>query len=340
MVSSRTPGRPTRMRDIARLAKVSESTVSRALADSPLVAEATKARIRELAARHRYRVNASARNLRLRTSRTVAVVIPLDPETNQHISDPFFLDMLGCLADALIERDYDLLLSKTLEHGDSDYFGSGRADGLIVVGQAMQHERIRELAALGHPVVVWGVVERDREYCTVGSDNRLGARQATGHLLGLGRRRILFLGDGRLPEVAARLAGYLDAHRAAGVEPDPGRRVSCSFTSEAAAVALEQHLTESGADFDGIVAGSDVLAMSAIHVLHRHGLGVPDEVGVVGFDDIPAAAYYTPPLTTVRQRIDEGGRLMVRKLLAMIEGRPESSAVLPTELAVRRSCGG
>lgn len=328
------------MADIARLAEVSESTVSRALRDSPLVNGRTKERIRAIARAHNYQVNESARNLRLGRVQTIAVLIPLPSASRQHISDPFFLDLLGSIADALVTSGYDLLLSRPVDEDWSGRFlESGRAEGLIVIGQAGHHEIIQDMALRDVPVVAWGAKLEKQLYATVGSDNYSGALRAVSHLIGLGRRRIAFLGDATLPEVDLRYAGYRDALQHEGVECDRALYVPTEFTVDAAADSVNRLLAVDP-PVDAIMASSDVIAMSAIQTLHSAGRRVPDDVSVVGYDDIRMAASYNPALTTVRQDITAGGRNLVKLLLSLIDGRHVESLILPTELVIRRSCGG
>lgn len=328
-----------KMADIARLAKVSEATVSRALSDSPLVSPDTKERIRKIAGAHDYRVNASARNFRLGRAQTIAVLIPLAPTSRQHVSDLFFLDLLGSIADRLVDADYDLLLSKPRdEDWQQRFLHSGRADGLIVIGQAGHQAAIDGLAAQRVPMVVWGTHVDGATYCTVGSDNEGGGLRAVSHLIASGRQQIAFLGNAKLPEVKLRFAGYRRALRRHGIAYEPRLYIPTEFTVEAAAASVATLLHE-GPPFDAIFAASDVIAMAAIQTLHSSHVEVPTQVAVVGYDDIRMAASYTPALTTIRQNIEVGGHELVSRLIAIIEGKRVSSLVLPTELVVRRSCG-
>ena len=329
-----------KMSDIARLAGVSESTVSRALRDSQLVNEQTKERIRAIARDHNYQVNESARNLRLGRVQTIAVLIPLPSSSRQHISDPFFLDLLGSIADAVVDFGYDLLLSRPF---DADWSGrfleSGRAEGMIVIGQAGYHEIIQDMASRHVPVVAWGARLEGQLYVSVGSDNYSGAFRAVSHLIGLGRRRIAFLGDATLPEIDLRHAGYCKALEDFDIEFDPALYIPTEFTMDAAVESVKR-LLSLDPPIDGIMASSDVIAMSAIQTLHGAGRRVPDDVSVVGYDDVRMAATYSPALTTVRQDIAAGGRKLVELLLDRIQGEHVESVTLPTELVVRRSCGG
>jgi DNA-binding LacI/PurR family transcriptional regulator len=171
---------------------------------------------------------------------------------------------------------------------------------------------------------------------TVGSDNVAGGHDATQHLISQGCRRMVFLGDPSAPEVAARLQGYRAALHEAGVDPDARLEVPGRFGSDAAYHAVSSLLV-AGVGFDGVVACSDVFAMSAMRALYEHDRKVPADVAIVGFDDIPLARYTSPPLTTIRQDCRQGARLLVDGLLRAIRHQPTSSVVIPAELVVRAS---
>jgi DNA-binding LacI/PurR family transcriptional regulator len=183
--------RKIQMADIARLAGVSTATVSRALNGSPLINEETRLRIIELARSLNYTINLGAQNLRKGDNTTIGVVIPYDPANRQSISDPFFLSMLGSLADALTDRQYDMLLSRVdADHLDriSALYDSGRVGGIIVIGQWGHHDQLNELARQRLPFVAWGAQLPNQQYCSVGGDNASGGQLAAEHLLGLGRK--------------------------------------------------------------------------------------------------------------------------------------------------------
>lgn len=338
------PGTPTRpgrlqMADIARIAGVSVATVSRALNGSTEVSAATRQRITELARSLNYTINVSAKNLRLRHNRTVAVVIPYDRQTRLHVSDPFFLSMLGSLADALTDRGYDMLVSRIdadqLENASLSY-DSGTALGIILIGQWHSHDQLNRLADQGVPLVVWGAQLPQQRYCSVGGDNLGGGRLATRHLIERGCRRFVFLGDPTTPESALRLRGHQQELAEAGLGPQACQVLAVGFDAARARTEIGR-LLEQGVDFDAVVACSDVLATAVVPVLRLHGREVPRDVAVVGYDDIEWASHADPPLTTVRQPVARAGVEMVEALLERVAGRDAPPRTLPVELVVRQS---
>jgi DNA-binding LacI/PurR family transcriptional regulator len=184
------------------------------------------------------------------------------------------------------------------------------------------------------PIVVWGAQLPQQLYCTIGGDNAAGGRLATDHLLARGRRNVAFFGDTKLPEVAQRHQGYRAALAAAGIEADERLQVPVSFLPQGGAEAVDE-LLRRGAPFDAVFACSDLLAMTAINALRGHGLRVPEDVAVVGYDDIELSSYFHPPLSTVRQPIRAAGRALVAALLALVDGAAGESRQLATELVVR-----
>ena len=327
------------MTELARLAKVDVSTVSRALADSPRVKAATKERVRKLAAEVGFEADAAARNLKTRSTNTLGVVVPIDPAKGQTISDPFYLEMLGAVTQAAARRDYDMLLTvpqRDESVAERRILRAGKADGIIIIGQAGRAERLNALADATDRVVVWGGRLEDVRYTVIGSDNAEGGRAATRHLLSLGRRRILFIGDAALPEVALRYEGLRAAHEAAGLSHDPGLVLPASFGALTVGAEVEA-MARAGASFDAVFAASDVLAIGAMNALAAMGLVVPRDVAVVGYDNVGPAAQANPPLTTVDQGIAIGAEMMVDALLRKIGGERVPSRLTPTTLIVRGS---
>lgn len=336
--------RPSRlqMTDIARLANVSVSTVSRALAGNPRLSPDTRERIQELARSLNYQVDAGAQMLRGKRQPTVAVAFPYHPQQRRHFKDPFFLALVGSIGDALVDSGHRMLVvavEADVFETVTQAYETRQAIGTILLGQEGYHARINEIAVRGLPLVVWGARLKDQLYCSVGSDNQLGGLQATQHLFEAGAGRILFVGDPALPELGQRFEGYLQAHRVRGVEPDP--RLCRGMAFDEAEVRRElNRLLDEPVPFDAVFACSDVMALAALSVLKARGLRVPEDVQVVGFDDIGLAAHASPALTSVHQEIEAAGRALVERLFAQIDGRVVEPLVLPTTLVVRESTRG
>jgi len=328
------------MRDIGLLAGVSTSTVSRALKNSPLIPEATRERILQIAREQNYRLDTQARNFRLQRAGTVAVLFPYDGTSQRLISDPFYLEITGAISDALAERGMDMLLARVPifdEEWCLRYALDRRADGIILIDRALYDRSIATLHDLGAKVVVWGALIAGHEAISVGGDSLDGAAQAVAHLVARGRRRIGFVGGfGSMVETDTRKRGYVAALSALGLTPDEALIIDTDFTPRAASAAAHT-LLDRAPDLDGIFACSDFMAVAVMEALRARGRSVPADVSVVGYDDVPLASYCSPRLTTIRQQTHEGGKRMVDTLFALIEGKPAQSVVLPVELIVRDS---
>jgi DNA-binding LacI/PurR family transcriptional regulator len=328
------------MADLARLAGVSTSTVSRALSGSTLINEETRERIQALARQFNYTINSVATNLRSGVKRTIAVVVPYEMASRQSFADPFLHGIIGSLADALTERGYEMLLSRM----DADrldmaaaLIDGGRAAGLILIGQWRHHDQLNAMAERGLPMVVWGARLPHQNYCIVGGDNVLGGRLVAEHLLAQGRRRMVFLGDAGLPEVAQRYRGFAQCLRKNALPLLEQQRAAASFLADSGRKAMLA-LIDANPTLDAVFASSDLLAMAAIGALRERGRRIPADVAVVGYDDVELAAYFNPPITTVRQPIHEAGGRLVETLLSLIKGQSlPVSAPLETQLIVRES---
>ena len=326
------------LEELGRLAGVSTSTASRALAESPLVSAKTRERVKSLALAHDFRPNQVARRLRTGRSGLIGIVVPLGHETRQHISDPFFMAMLGHLADGLTENGRDILLSRVIPTS-ADWLerivDSGMIDGVVLIGQSNQQAVIERVAAHYRPMVVWGNVIDGQTQCAIGSDNHAGGRLAAEHLVARGSRRIVFLGDTRAPEIAARHAGARAALAEMGLEPPA--LLPTSLAADAIEADLARHVDADGTAMDGIIAASDVVAIAAVRVLADKGIAVPGAVRVVGYDDLPLATQMVPRLSTVHQDIQSGAALMIETLFRRIEGEDTPSVRMPPRLIARES---
>jgi len=325
------------MTDIARMAGVSASTVSRALSGSELIPEVTRNRIRELADSLNYKVNVGAANLRKRNVRTIGVTML--GENMQAISDPFLLSILGAVADVLDEHDMSLMLTRVhagQQQRLSAMVESGQVSGLIIIGQLTWHEFLNDLARQGTPMAVWGACLPSALYPVVGGDNALGGYLATRHLIQQGCRNIAFFGDASHPEAGLRHQGYLRALQEAGCARDNRLEQSFLFGDKRIRETIDNWLNQR-LTFDSIFAASDVTAISLMGALSERGISVPRQVRLVGYDDIALAAHIHPSLTTVRQPSDQAGRTLVDLVFESIQGKPRRAVTLPTELITRES---
>lgn len=328
-------GRPT-MQDIATLAQVSMPTVSRVLSGSPLVTEETRDRVLEIAREQGYAVNRNAQKLRQARTSTIAVMLDFGSHAHGAIGDPFVFELLAGVSEALSIRNQDLLLSPPgLDDVRSyrDFHRARGADGFIVLGQGTRDAMLRDLGRQAVPLVVWGAVAEDAGYCAVGSDNQLGGQLAGRHFLKAGRRRWLFVGDIRHEELRLRFEGL----RAAAVGHDdvtidllPIPSMAFSATAEAVAAYLVGATAP-----DAVFAFSDTAAMAVIGAFRDTGLVAGEDYALVGYNNIPPSAQFSPAITTIAQKTDVAGALLVEKLMQQIDGARPRSTMLRTEIVVR-----
>jgi DNA-binding LacI/PurR family transcriptional regulator len=331
----------TRLQDLADLAGVSVATASRALNDSAAVNMRTKRRIWQLAREMDYPFRRHMPAGPIGAKATISVVIPRPKGHPSRLSDPFFFELLAGVADAARARDCDVHISHVAPDSYDELHLSmttHRADGVIFVGQSNLHQAFNRLAGGERRFVVWGAELPDQHYCCIGSDNLGGGRRATEHLLRLGRRYIAFLGHTEAIESMQRYRGYREALDAAGIEPDERLFVPSSFDIQSAEASTEA-LIDSVTEFDAIIAASDVIALGAIRLLQRTGRRVPEDVAVIGYDNISFASYSRPALTTVEQNMQTAGRIMLAKLLDASPAGSVRSERLATSLIIRGSCG-
>jgi len=329
--------------DIAHMAGVSQPTVSRALRGSPMVNADTRRRILEIARQLNYKVDKNASSLRCQQSGTLALLFFEDPTPDDSLINPFFHSMLGSITRACALRGQDLLVSFQQLSSDwhADFEDSNKADGIILLGYGDYHqsvERLQRLVEQGTHFVRWGAALPGQPGVSVGSDNFQGGFDITAHLLDQGRRRIAFLGhaSSHYPEFQERYRGHAQALRARGLEPEPALQHDAITTEESGHAACAA-LLAGGQRFDAVCAASDLIAIGALRALREHGLHIPRDVAVTGFDDIPLAASVSPALTTVQQDTKLAGHLLVEKLLALIAGEPVDSQSIAVKLALRES---
>jgi DNA-binding LacI/PurR family transcriptional regulator len=325
--------------DIARLANVSKSTVSRALNDSPLVKDETKERIHAIARQHHFRINAPARQLSLKQSRTIAYVTHAYHK-DFSIEDLFGLEIMGGIASGLHASGYDMLVVHVDPRNTEwayQYLDSGRVDGFILMTSSRKQSHIKVLVDMGAPFIIWGIPPARLSFCSVTGDNFTGGKLATEYLIRSGRNKIAYLGGPADDlEVQYRYQGYQAASHAAGKSVDPALVAHGDFCGEGGALAM-QRLLEQAPDLDAVFANSDLMAIAAIDVIRSYGRRVPEDIAVVGYDDLSVAAYNSLPLTTIRQNIPLAGRLLAQNLIQYLQTGVVTNVTMPVELVIRKS---
>lgn len=331
-------------RQVAERAGVSRTTVSFVLNDveGSNISQATRERVLEAAEELGYVPSAAARTLVSGRTGTLGLILG----HAEHLTvDAFIPQLLYGLNDAIRRHGFRLLVEAVEDIGRADAYRelvhAKQIDGLVALNPRSDDEQLPRLIEEGFPVVVIGDTSRRNGYA-VNVDDRVAARRATEHLLALGHRRVAhltFSPEGYLA-TRHRLAGYREALEAAGVDPDETPIAYGNYGPESGYRAMRD-LLASGPPPSALFAGNDTVALGAMAAIRERGLGIPDDVAVVGFDDIPTAPFFSPPLTTIRSPAIEQGRLAMELLVALVAGeRPEPSRItLDTPLVVRASCG-
>lgn len=328
--------------DIAHLAGVSQSTVSRALNDSPLVNIATRQKVQEIARELNYQVDKNASNLRRQRSSTIALLLFEDPTSDDSLVNPFFLAMLGSITKACAAKGYDLLVSfQNLDNNwQAEYEDSHKADGLILLGYGDYRSYAGKLSQLHQHnthVMRWGAPVEQWPGISIGCDNFSGGQSITRHLLSHDYQSFAFIGDigDKAPEFQSRYEGFLSA-----LDKQHNHQQYDAISSEEAGIEAAKYLLATTSALpDAIVCAADIIAVGVLQQLKEAGIRVPEDVAVVGFDNIQLAAFTTPGLTTVQQNTAQAGEKLVENLLLAIDGQPTDDHLLPTNLVVRQSCG-
>ncbi|MDQ7028818.1 MAG: LacI family DNA-binding transcriptional regulator [Ardenticatenia bacterium] len=342
--SSRSAEASVSIKDIARAAGVSHSTVSRALRDSPLISPETRARIRALAEEMGYTPDAIAQSLQAGRTFTVGVVVT-------SIADPFFADVVDGVESVARPAGLSVFLNASLNDPEQELlvietFHRRRVDGIILAASRIGTEYVERLAKIRVPIVqVSNQAESDRDFLhSVAVDDQTGARMAVEHLIALGHRRIGYIGVTNRPRSnRRRFLGYREALRAAGIAPREGWVRTAQLHGVApdgdvqAGHMLWPTLWEAGVT--AVFCYNDMVAIGALLACREHGVPVPGACSVVGFDNIALTRYVVPPLTTVHQPKRTMGQLGMQMLLELMEGKAVDvkHRVLEPQLVVRES---
>jgi LacI family transcriptional regulator len=328
--------RPPTIADVARHADVSIATVSRVLnGTTPVQAEkADRVRLAmeelQFVPRHAARVLASKR------TNTIGLVL-------SEISGAFFPPLLKGIEAAAHEAGYDLLIHSTQKEGPTRRpLGEHNTDGLLIFTDSLDHRELHHLHNMNFPMVLLHQTPPDSlNIPAIAVENKNGAITLINHLIEIhGRRKIVFLrGPEGHEDSVWRERGYREALEAHKISFQPERLADGQFDEDAAFATIQQMLLD-GIEFDAIFAGDDDSAIGAMRALKLAGRLVPQDVAVVGFDDVPSARYLSPALTTVRAPIEQVGREAVRQLVRLMNGQPaQALTLLRTELVIRESCG-
>jgi LacI family transcriptional regulator len=334
------------LEEIARLAGVSRSTVSRVVNGDRRVSDVARGRVQEVIRRHNYHPNAAARGLASRRMRVLGLLV--SKSVGGLFTDPFYPILTQGVADACYAVDHTLsMLMDTSDDGSAvealyqRVIRGRHVDGLILACHAVDDPLVPRLMADRIPFVLVGR-HPGAEVGFVDVDSRGAAREAVAHLLGHGYRRIAMIGgQPHLIATIDRHAGYVTALQEAAIPPEPSRVVFADFTQRGGHRAMQGLLRDRAAFPDAVFAASDALALGAIAAIQEAGLRVPDDIAMMGFDGLAEGADVHPPLSTGTQPGAELGREAVRIVLATIDdpGRAPVQHFLPTHLTLRRSCG-
>jgi len=327
------------IKDVAQEAKVSIATVSRILNGKGNVSSALTKRVETAVKKMNYQLNDVARSLKIKESRSIGLIIP-------DIENPFFPALVRGVQDMAQQHNYAVILCNTDGRVEEEekyiqFLFNKRVDGMIFTESFNNKKNMALLASTGIPMVLLDRRVEGMQASAVVTDNRLGAFMATEHLIQLGKQRIAFLnGSVKLSSGAERANGHRDALRTYHVEYDHQLVINGAFTYDSGYEAAD-NLVRSGQSFDAIFASNDMIAIGAIECLATHHIRVPQDVGVVGFDDIRMAAWYKPALTTIRQPVYDMGRCAVTILVEQITGQRDdySEEIFMPELMIRQSSG-
>lgn len=330
--------------DIAHLAGVSQSTVSRALRDSPLVNQETRDKVKAIAKELNYKVDKNASNLRQQQSRTLALLLFEDPTTDDSLINPFFLSMLGSITKASAQAGYDLLISFQNMSDDwhADFEDTNKADGIILLGYGDfvdYRDKLSQLEEQETHFVRWGAEDKDHPGVSIGCDNYQGGFDVTEHLIKLGKKQFGFIGgaDIHAPEFHARYVGHCDALRKANLDINTADQIEAISTEQSGYEAAEK-LLKQNPHIDAIFCASDLIAIGAMQAYQDNGFDVPKDIAVAGYDNIPVARFTNPALTTVAQNTGLAGQLLVNSLLKLINGEEVAPQLMAVDVIVRKSC--
>jgi LacI family transcriptional regulator len=329
------------LKDIARLAGVSKSTVSRVVNNQPNVNEQTREKVLEIIRQHNFRLNTTARALATQHTHILSVIIPQNIAST--FTDPYFPSVIQSVSKVAGEHDYAIMLWIGNDAEEEERFGerilmNGMFDGALIASSIESDPLVQHLSKAGFPYVVIGPPHfENANYVDV--DNCTGAYHAVVHLISLRRKRIgMITGPLNMGASKDRFAGYRNALADANIAYDARLVFEGNFEEPSGYQGVLALLEQ---DVDAIFAASDMMALGVLRALSEKEVKVPDDVAVVGFDDMPFASHTKPALTTVHQPIAELGADAARTLIRLVERQlvEPYQAIFPAYLVVRESCG-
>ena len=327
--------------EVAKLSGVSRSTVSRVINNDPNVKESTRARVKEVIRKVNYRPNSVARGLASGRTRIIGLVLPT--AQSSLFTDPYYPRLIQGITAVCNARDYSVMLWLTNPEQEQSKIhqlvSDSLLDGMVIASYLIDDPILEALTKAGLPFLLIGRHPTRTDLSYLDADNLQGAREAVVHLLRLGRSRVATItGPKNMIAGIDRREGYERAFRERGMSPDPALMVEGDFSESGGYTSMMRLIPQNP---DAVFVASDTMAVGALRALRESGKRIPEDVAVVGFDDIPSAAHMDPPLTTVRQSIQGMGQLAAETLIQIVnEGTaPPHRLVLPTELVIRSSSG-
>jgi LacI family transcriptional regulator len=328
---------------VAELAGVSRATASRVVNGHPNVRAEVRERVQQIIAQTGYEPNRAARSLASNRTHMLGLFIPMVGHSDL-FSDPYYGKLITGIAHECTEHNYVLsLFIFDTQEAEQRMFGSitnsATIDGLLITASTIEAPYIDLIQSRNMPFVMIGRGTDDDDICSVDVDNTGGAYMAVSHLIRTGYRRIAFIAPELITTVGQdRLEGYRRALHERGLPVDESLIAEADFTFAGGENAMRQLLLQKP---DAVFGGSDAMALGAMKAIQAAGLCIPDDIAVVGFDGFPASGTSSPPLTTIRQPVEQSGSIAVRTLIDNIktENFNPRRTILPVELIIRESCG-